>query len=44
MKKSREFLDYVADIQDAAQHIAQFIGVRRPLTNLYAWVSILASD
>lgn len=25
MKKSREFLDYVADIQEAAQHIAQFI-------------------
>ena len=25
MKKSREFLDYVADIQEATQHIAQFI-------------------
>ncbi|TKS61400.1 MAG: hypothetical protein EWM72_00538 [Nitrospira sp.] len=25
MTKNREFLDYVADIQKAAQHIAQFI-------------------
>jgi len=27
MKKSREFLDYVADIQEAARHIEQFIAV-----------------
>jgi hypothetical protein len=25
MKKRREFLDYVADIQEAARHIEQFI-------------------
>lgn len=36
MKRSREFLDYVEDIQEATQHIAQFIGIRRALTNLYA--------